>query len=74
MIYTKIRTLLKLVEAGSFTLAAKELNLTQPAVSHHIRGLEQEFGIKIFKQDKKRMVPTPEGAILIKYARRISAI
>lgn len=48
MIDTKIRTLLTLVNVGSYTRAAEELHLTQPAVSNHIRQLEKEFSIKIF--------------------------
>lgn len=46
MIDTKIRTLLTLVNVGSYTRAAEELHLTQPAVSNHIRQLEKEFSIK----------------------------
>lgn len=74
MIDTKIKSLLTLIKAGSYTKAAQELHLTQPAVSHHIRQLEEEFGIKIFKPDKKELRTTAEGAILIKYARRMTAI
>lgn len=70
----KIRSLLTVVRMGSYTKAAQELHLTQPAVSHHIRLLEEEFGIKIFKPDKKELLTTEEGAILIKYARRMMAI
>lgn len=70
MIDPKIRTLIRVIEEGSFTRAAAALHLTQPAVSHHIRQLEAEYGIPIFRPDKKELVPTPEGAVLIKYARR----
>ena len=61
MIDNKIKTLLTVVKEGGYTKAAQELHLTQPAVSHHIRLLEKEFGIKIFKQDKKELISTPEG-------------
>lgn len=74
MIDTKIRTLLTLVGVGSYTRAAEELHLTQPAVSNHIRQLEKEFAIKIFYPDKKELKITPEGEILVKYARRIMAL
>ena len=43
MIDTRLHTLLTLMEAGSYTKAARVLSLTQPAVSHHIRQLEQEY-------------------------------
>ena len=74
MIDNKIKTLLTVVKEGGYTKAAQELHLTQPAVSHHIRLLEKEFGIKIFKQDKKELISTPEGDVLIKYARRAVAV
>ena len=74
MIDNKIKTLLAVVELGSYTKAAEKLNLTQPAVSHHIHQMEQEFEIKIFYKDKKQLKITPEGAILVKYARRMMAI
>ena len=74
MIDPKIRTLIRVIEEGSFTRAAAALHLTQPAVSHHIRQLEAEYGIPIFRPDKKELVPTPEGAVLIKYARRALAL
>ena len=74
MIDTKIRTLLALAKIGSYTKTAAALSLTQPAVSHHIKLLEQEYGIKIFDAGKKKLKPTPEGKILIEYARKISAL
>ena len=53
MVDVKIKTLLTIVETGNYTRAAQLLNLTQPAVSHHIRMLEEEYGIKIFNRNKK---------------------
>ena len=74
LIDNKIKTLLTLVNVGSYTKAARHLALTQPAVSHHIKLLEQEYGIMIFYSDKKKLIPTPEGEILIKYSRRAIAL
>lgn len=74
MIDPKVITLLTLLEAGSYTNAAKILSLTQPAVSRHIQLLEEEYGIKIFHKNKKGLKPTQEGEILIKYARRLMTI
>ena len=74
LIDPKVITLLTLLEAGSYTNAAKILSLTQPAVSRHIQLLEEEYGIKIFHKNKKGLKPTQEGEILIKYARRLMTI
>ena len=59
----KANTLLTLVQEGSFTKAAQALSLSQPAVSHQIRQLEEEFGIQIFHKDRKELRPTPAGAV-----------
>ncbi|MCD2492544.1 LysR family transcriptional regulator [Lacrimispora sp. NSJ-141] len=74
MLDSKVYTLLKVAETGSFTAAARELSLTQPAVSHHIRTLERDYTVTIFKKDKKSLIMTAEGEILLKYAKRMAAI
>jgi len=66
----KIITLLTLDKVGNYTKTAAALSLTQPAVSHHIRLLEQEYGIKIFYKDRKELKATPEGKVLIEYAHK----
>jgi LysR family glycine cleavage system transcriptional activator len=48
----------------SFTEAANELNLTQSAVSHRIRGLEAELGLALFKRLTRRLELTPQGRVL----------
>lgn len=74
MLEPKYTTLLTVCEKGSFTRAAEELNLTQPAVSHHIRQLEEELGVRIFYRKKKDLLLTEEGKIVVKYARRAAAL
>ncbi|MCI9405910.1 MAG: LysR family transcriptional regulator [Oscillospiraceae bacterium] len=74
MLDTKIITLLELEKAGSFTKAAQQLHLTQPAISRHIRLLEEELGIKIFQQGTKKLLLTREGKVLLRYAHRLMAI
>ena len=74
MIDTKIVSLLKVVETGNYTYASRELNLSQPAISQHIKGLEDEFGIKIFERLNKKLMLTREGEILVNYARRMQAL
>ena len=47
--------------SGSFSRAAVELNVTQSAVSHQIRQLEQWFGTTLFERQGRQTVPTPRG-------------
>lgn len=70
MIDRKIITLLTLVNVGNYTQTAKVLSLTQPAVTNHIKQLEEEFGIKIFYKNKRELKLTLEGEILIEYAKK----
>ncbi|MEA4883806.1 MAG: LysR family transcriptional regulator [Clostridia bacterium] len=74
MLDVKLETLLTVHEMGSFTRAAERLSLTQPAVSHHISQIEQDLGIKVFHRKKRGLKLTPEGEIVIKYAKRIKAL
>lgn len=61
-------TALKAFEAtarlGGPTRAAEELNITQSAVSRHVRGLEEELGLALFRRVHRGVVLTEEGRIL----------
>ena len=74
MLDPKLKTLICTAEQKSFTSAAKLLSLTQPAVSHHIKLLEEELGVKIFARNKNELILTPEGEIVLRGARRMNAI
>ena len=63
-----------MVENNSFTRAAKQLSLTQPAVTQHIKQLENELNVKIFNRVGNEIKPTNEGNIVIEYARRCIAL
>lgn len=71
MIDNKTYTLLKMAEVRNYSQAARLLNMTQPAVSYQIRQLESDYGCKIFRSENKNLVLTPEGEIILKYARRM---
>src|SRR2546426_3038481 len=45
----------------SFTKAADELAVTQGAVSHQVKGLEAELGLKLFNRERQRLVITDAG-------------
>jgi LysR family glycine cleavage system transcriptional activator len=55
----------------SFTLAADELHLTQSAVSHQIRDLEDYFGRKLFVRRNRRVEPTAQGRRLLQGLSRV---
>ena len=74
MLSTKLETVLTVAEYKNFTRAAEELNMTQPAVSHHIKQLEQEVGAPLFVRNKAGLKLTAQGEIVVNYARRIKAL
>lgn len=71
MINAKLDTLLAVAELLNYTKAAQALSLTQPAVSQHIRQLEADYEITIFRRGEKPLVLTREGEVLVQYARKI---
>ena len=74
MIDQKFITFLAVCQYRNFTVAAKQLNLTQPAISQHIKQLESELDITIFNRTNNELKLTNEGNILLKYARRIASL
>lgn len=66
----QLTSLVTVSEVGSVTKAARLLHLVQPAVTRHIRSLEEELGVPLFERTRNGMVPTAEGTILVERARR----
>jgi DNA-binding transcriptional LysR family regulator len=58
-------------ETGSFTKAAGELFITQPAVSRHVQALEHHYGVDLFERRGRSIVLTPNGEILRAKAREL---
>ena len=56
---------------GSFTLAAHNLNIAQPAVSMTIRKLEDALELKLFHREERKVKLTDEGKALAKHAEKI---
>ncbi len=56
----------------SFSKAAEELQLSQPAVSKHIKQLEAELGARLFQRTGRRVELTEAGRLVLDYAQRLS--
>ena len=67
----QLRAFVEVVERGSFTAAAKELNLTQPAVTHQVQELERRFQVSLVERFGKRAYLTQAGEKLIEHARSL---
>lgn len=56
---------------GSLTRAGSRLNVTQPALSRHLRLLETRIGVPLFVRTGTRMVPTATGDLLLRHATEV---
>lgn len=73
MIYpplSKIRTFAAVASNGSFRKASEQLHLSQPALSTHIRDLEETLGIRLFHRTTRSLRLTAEGERFLARARR----
>jgi DNA-binding transcriptional LysR family regulator len=68
-----LQSFLAVARAGSFSGAARVLGLGQPAVSQHVRRLEQHLGRRLFVRDTHSVRPTPEGEAMVAFAESILA-
>jgi DNA-binding transcriptional LysR family regulator len=69
-----LRTFVSVCDAGSFTKAAREVHLTQSAVSLHVKRLEAQVGARLILRNAHGVGLTEQGEILLSYARRILAL
>jgi DNA-binding transcriptional LysR family regulator len=65
------RAFVRALEGGSFSAAAKELGIGQPAVSKRIALLEGEFATQLFVRTTRKLRPTPEALRIYDLARQI---
>lgn len=62
-------TFVRVIEAGSFTAAARALRVGQPAVSKAISGLEDHLGVRLIVRSTRRLAPTEAGQMFYERAR-----
>lgn len=69
-----MHTFRMVVEKGSFSLAADELEISQPAVSFQIRALEESVGQRLLDRSGRRVSLTEAGEVAYRHARRMLAV
>ncbi|MGN7740338.1 LysR family transcriptional regulator [Pseudomonas sp. 22526] len=69
----RLRTLVAIVDLGSFAEAARALNLAPPTVSLHIADLEARVGGSLLSRTRGRVQPSAIGETLVERARRLLA-
>jgi LysR family transcriptional regulator for metE and metH len=66
-----LELLMAVVEEGTLTKAADHLHLTQSALSHQLRNVEERLGAPLFRRVNKKMILTPAGERLLASARTV---
>lgn len=70
MSYAQLKAFHAVARHGGFSKAARELSLTQPAVSDHVRKLEEEHGVQLFIRNRNGVVMTETGRKLFTITER----
>jgi LysR family transcriptional regulator for metE and metH len=68
-----LRTLMALAEAGNISVAAKRVHLTQSALSHQLKVLEDHYGTQLFERKSTPLRLSPAGHRLLRLARDCTA-
>jgi len=67
----RLELFLSVLEAGGVSRAARARNISQPAVSEHLKGLEHFFGVPLFERTGREVRPTPAATELEPHARKV---
>lgn len=73
MLFRQLQTFQQAAKYGNFSDAARKLHLTQSAVSHQIKALEQMMGIKLYERHRRGIVLTQQGKEVLTHVNRIMA-
>lgn len=69
--FRHLRTIQAIHEAGGLARAADKLHITQSALSHQIKGLEDQAGVELFVRRSKPLKLSPAGLRLLKLAEQV---
>ena len=69
----RLRYFVRVAELGSLTRAAEALHIAQPALSQHMRALEEEVGVKLLERTSRGVALTPAGTRLLEEGRDLLA-
>jgi len=69
--FQQMEAFVHLIEERSFSRAAKKMLITQPALTKHIKNLEEVLSAKVVNRGGAGPSLTPEGKVLFDYAERI---
>ena len=71
--FQAMRTLVQVVDTGSFVAAAESLDLSKAAVSRHVAELEARLGVRLLHRTTRRLSLTEEGEVFTQRCRELLA-
>lgn len=69
--FRHLRTIQAIHKAGGLARAAEQMNITQSALSHQVKGLEDQAGVELFVRRSKPLKLSPAGLRLLKLAQQV---
>ena len=69
----RLHTFIQICRERSLTRAAERLHITQPAVTQHIKYLEEDLGHALLEIRGRNVTPTKEGELLLRYAETVES-
>jgi DNA-binding transcriptional LysR family regulator len=69
--YRRLRAVIHVADELSFSRAAERMNVSQPALSAQVRGLEEELGFQLFDRSTRRVALTEDGKRFVGASRRV---
>ena len=74
MKYTQVRSFHAVAKSGSFTGAAKDLNVSQPTITEQVKELEATYGIELFNRAHRKVNLTAMGRSLFEITQRLFGV
>src|ERR1700676_4635794 len=69
--FETLRTFVRVVETGSLSAVAREMNASQSTISRQITHLEEHFGVRLFHRTTRHLSLTDDGESLHEHARNV---
>lgn len=69
----RLKHIVAVARSGSFSIAAEEIGISQPALSRSIQAFEEEYGLRLFDRGKGGVTLTPAGNLAVEQARGLLA-
>jgi LysR family transcriptional regulator, transcriptional activator of the cysJI operon len=74
LVEARLRAFSAVARTGSFSAAAQELYVSQPAISKHVAALEAEIGVQLVVRNRRGATLTPPGQLVADYVLRAEAL